>query len=185
MNTVLRLTLASAVAVALAAAGIAVVSAAIWGRPAAPLGFEYRTEYVAWFFALGWVLARVTGPAARLAVSAVAVAVVPRFFDEPSRGAFVAAGILALTWIATITLPRLFARVLTVTAAASLAIYLVHYEDLYPYAREWSPFVVTVAGIVAGIAVHGIARVGKRVYVRVVRNRRNRAVPDGVPALAR
>ena len=142
--------------------GVALGAAALWGRPPIPLGFEFRTEYVAWFFALGWVVARAQGAGVRLALSAFAVLVMPRFFDQTSRGVFVAVGIVALVWVATIPLPAVVARTATVVAAASLAIYLVHYEDLYPYAREWSPWIVTLAGIAAGVAVHELARVARR-----------------------
>ena len=158
------------------ALSVAAVSALLWGRPPAPLGFEYRTEYVAWFFALGWLLARSGGVGLRLALSTFVVLVVPRFFDQPSRGVFVALGVLALTWTAAVPLPRAAARAVTTVAAASLAIYLVHYEDLYPYARGWSPWIVTLAGIGLGLGVHAAVRGAWRGALRL------RRTPEGEPA---
>jgi acyl-CoA synthetase (AMP-forming)/AMP-acid ligase II len=105
---------------------------------------------VAWFFALGWFVARGRGTGPRLVASAVVLVAVPGFFGEPVRDAVVVAGLLALTWLPRVKLPSRLVAPMGLVAGASLYIYLCHYQ-VYPAIldRGLPPW----AGLVASLAV--------------------------------
>lgn len=134
----------------------------------------YSAPAVLWLFGLGWAIARSqgAGPGAgwiRVACSAVALACVPGWFGDPAREAVIVAGLLALTWVPSVRLPRPVVRVIAPLAAASLWIYLTHFL-VYPPIRdagnEWPSLVVSLA---VGLAAWALWERGARAAHRLRR----------------
>ena len=112
---------------------------------------DIRAHDIVWLFALGWVAAVVRHDAGRWLVTATAVAAVPGYFGEPAREAVVVAGLLLLAWVPAIRLPRLLARTTTRVAAASLYIYLSHWQ-VFPVLRDRAGDEGALAGsLLAGV----------------------------------
>ncbi len=113
--------------------------------------FIHRGHAVFWIFALGWAASRATSVWQRLLVSAVAVVAVPGFFvDEPRRDLVVALGLLALVWVTRVRVPAAAAKVIGVLAAASMWIYLVHWQ-VYPHLEHHVPVLATLLSLLAGV----------------------------------
>lgn len=117
----------------------------------------FRPHAVAWIFALGWAAQRSTTPAARLLVSALVLLSVPGFFGDPVREAVVGGGLLLLLWVPVVVVPRWAGRVTGAVAAASLAIYLTHWQ-VFPPLREALPITLAIpatiaVGVLAGLAL--------------------------------
>ena len=111
---------------------------------------DIRSHDIFWLFALGWAGAQASTVRSRLLVSALVVAAVPGYFGETQREVVVTAGILAVLWIPTVALPRLLVRVTGRLAAASLAIYLSHWQVFPPVRAAWGEPAAFVAALVAG-----------------------------------
>jgi hypothetical protein len=113
--------------------------------------FIHRAHAVFWLFALGWAAARTANVWQRLLVSAVVLACVPGFFEgDPGRDHVVMLGMLVLIWVARVRLPAVVARVVGVLAAASMWIYLVHWQ-VYPWLEFRLPLAATVLSLAAGV----------------------------------
>ena len=78
------------------------------------------------------------------------------FFDDPRREALVAAGVLLLTWVPTVPVPRPLHRVIGPLAAASLAIYLTHWHVFPAVVALTSPAVGVLASLAVGLAAHAL-----------------------------
>ena len=125
-------------------------------------------QTTAWLFLLGWAAARADTTGRRVLVSAVALAATPGFFfDEPVREALVAGGVLALTWLPTVAVPRPLVRLVRPLAAASLWIYLTHWQ-VYPRLRgTFPPAVGVLASLAVGVAAWwAVGRLGDAVRRR-------------------
>ena len=110
-----------------------------------------------WLFLLGWAAARASSTRQRVLVSAVAVLVTPGFFfDDPRREALVAGGVLLLTWVPTIPVPRPLHRVIGPLAAASLPIYLTHWHVFPAVVARTSPLGGVIASLAVGLAVQAL-----------------------------
>ncbi|MBS42109.1 MAG: AMP-dependent synthetase [Nocardioides sp.] len=110
----------------------------------------HRAPAVLWLAGLGWAGARATTPTRRLLVSALALAAVPGFFDDPAREALVLAGVLVLVWVRRVRLPRPLVAPLAVLASASLWIYLTHWQ-VYPHLEDRWPLAATVSSLLVGV----------------------------------
>jgi peptidoglycan/LPS O-acetylase OafA/YrhL len=89
---------------------------------------RYGPLLVFWLFALGWLIQVSPGLRGRLLVTVLVLASLPGYFPgEPVRGWVVQAGLLLLTWLPVLPLPRLLTPVVHRVAAASLWIYLTHW----------------------------------------------------------
>ena len=84
-------------------------------------------------------------------MSAVVVATVPGFFESPGREAVVVAGMLLLVWLRAVRVPGWLAQASGVLAAASLYIYLAHWQ-IYPHLEDRFPLLATVLSLAGGIA---------------------------------
>jgi len=105
-----------------------------------------------WLFALGWAVARARTVVQRCAVSAIAVLTVPGyFFGDTHRELTLVAGLLLLTWLPTIPVPKGMQRLAVLLASASLYAYLVHWL-VYPLLDATSPALAVAASLAAGIA---------------------------------
>lgn len=117
----------------------------------------YRTDTVAWLFALGWASQRAERLWQRLLVTAVALLAVPGFFDSPERGRLVALGLLALVWVPRLRVPHPVNRVLAALAGASLYIFLTHYAVLPWLWGHLAPEVVVAVALVVGVGASALA----------------------------
>lgn len=118
-----------------------------------PYNAIFRPHMVAWVFLLGWAAHRADGVGRRLMVSAVAMVSVPGFFGQPVREAIVLGGLLALLWIPVLPVPRVLARGVGLVAAASMYIYLTHWQ-VWPMLSPHMPFPVALTLTVAtGVGV--------------------------------
>ncbi|WP_395399848.1 AMP-binding protein [Arthrobacter sp. UC242_113] len=105
-----------------------------------------------WLFVLGWAIARTRTVVQRCAVSVLAILTVPGcFFGDANRELTLVAGILLLTWLPTLPVPRGLQRLTVLLASASLYAYLVHWL-VYPLLAETSPLLAVAASLAAGIA---------------------------------
>jgi acyl-CoA synthetase (AMP-forming)/AMP-acid ligase II len=111
----------------------------------------HRAHMVFWLFALGWAAATATTVRHRVLLSLVAVVAVPGFFDDPHRELLVLAGLLALFWVPAVRLPHAVARAVAVLAAASMWIYLLHWQ-VYPWFEDSLPWLATALGLGVGVA---------------------------------
>ena len=133
---------------------------------AAPSGDEiHRAHVVFWLFALGWATAQATRSWQRLLLSAVVVGSLPGFFDDPHREVVVMIGLLVLVWVPAVRLPAVAARAVGALAAASMWIYLLHWQA-YPWFEDSFPLLATALGL--GIGLLGW-QVGERVRAAWVR----------------
>ncbi|UUL76721.1 phosphopantetheine-binding protein [Pseudarthrobacter sp. Fe7] len=105
-----------------------------------------------WLFALGWAVARSRTLLQRLLVSVLAVVTIPGFFDgDAHRESTIMAGILLLTWLPALPVPRAVARPAVLLAGASMHIYLVHWL-VYPPLADVNRPLAAAASLAAGIA---------------------------------
>lgn len=104
-----------------------------------------------WLFALGWAVAKARNLAQRCLVSALALLTIPGFFENPNRDLTVIAGVLLLTWVPAIPVPRTLSRLTILLAGASMHIYLVHWL-VYPPLAEISLPLAVGASLAAGVA---------------------------------
>ena len=117
----------------------------------------FRPHAVVWLFLLGWAAHRATTTARRLAVSAAALACVPGFFGETARETIIVCGVLALLWLPVVVMPRSVSRVVGTVAAASLYVYLTHWQ-VWPHLAEVVPFALALpATVAAGVGAWLVA----------------------------
>jgi acyl-CoA synthetase (AMP-forming)/AMP-acid ligase II len=101
-------------------------------------------------FFLGWALARARGPAQRLLVSAVVIGVVGTFSWNHQRDGLTIAVVLVMLWFPVTRVPSSVVPVVRVLAAASLYVYVIHWQALE---LLWGHPVVAFAGSLAlGVA---------------------------------
>ena len=162
-----------ALAIAAVAAALALRLALTGGITAGAVE-RYALPGVLWLLALGWAIARASTIGQRLAVSALAAAGTIGFLGDPQREAVVVAGLLALTWVRSVRIPRLLVPLVTTVATASLFVYLVHWE-LYPLLEDDAPLAATAVSFVAGIAAWWLWRAGSGLVRRSRRERRTLA----------
>ncbi|MFG3309443.1 AMP-binding protein [Streptomyces wuyuanensis] len=138
-----------------------------YGLPVALAGLGLLTRYelvglpersqitdavtVFWLFALGWAAAKSRTVPQRLLVTVAGLAAVPGFFPgEPRREAFVAIGFVLLVWLSTLPSHRRVNQAAGALAAASLSIYLTHWQ-VYPIFDDVSEPLALVAALLFGI----------------------------------
>ncbi|WP_430645909.1 AMP-binding protein [Agromyces sp. GXS1127] len=116
--------------------------------PSSPL--RYALPAIAWFIALGWLVARSTTPPRRLVASAIALATVPGFFGDPVREVVVLVGLGLLIWVTSLPVPAVLAGAVGTVASGSMFVYLTHWQ-VYPPIEEWSPPLAIVASFAVGL----------------------------------
>jgi hypothetical protein len=112
---------------------------------------RYALPVVLWCVAIGWMAARADTTYRRLLTTVVACVAAAGFFDDPVREALVAAGVALLVWVPRLAAPRPVVRALGVFAAASLFVYLTHWQ-VYPHLEVDHPLLATLASFAVGIA---------------------------------
>jgi hypothetical protein len=129
--------------------------------------YLFRTHTVAWIFLVGWAIQRARRTWQRVTISAVSVVLLLGFFDQPQREWFIVAGLMALTWIPAIPVPRVVHRLLGVLAAASLWIFLVHWQVWPPLERVVGRELSFALTLATGIVVWRLVRLGQRLLPAV------------------
>ncbi|MDR7085866.1 acyl-coenzyme A synthetase/AMP-(fatty) acid ligase/peptidoglycan/LPS O-acetylase OafA/YrhL [Aeromicrobium panaciterrae] len=112
---------------------------------------RYTPLIVLWCFMLGWVVAVARTHLQRAAVSVLAAVATVGFFDDLLREGVIVAGILLLIWVPAVRMPRSASRAVGIIAAASLYIYLTHWQ-IYPYLEDRVPALAVLASIAMGLA---------------------------------
>ncbi len=112
----------------------------------------HSSVFLAWLFAGGWAATRARHAGHRLLLSALLLAGVHGFCDDPVREATIAVGLLALVWVPTVPLPRALVGVVGQVAGASLFVYLTHWQ-VYPHLEHHWPLGGLLASLVVGIVV--------------------------------
>lgn len=110
----------------------------------------FRPHEVAWIFLLGWMAQRADGPARRALVSAIALVSIPGYFGSPTRDLVLLGGILAMTWITRVPVPRSVTPAVGALAGASLWIYLTHFQ-VHPLLSPERPWLAM--GLSVGVGV--------------------------------
>lgn len=114
-----------------------------------------RPQHVLWLFAVGWCAALARSHWQRLLLSAITAWAVNDYFVMTYRQALVLGGVLLLVWAPRLPVPRRAAKAVGTVAAASLAIYLTHWE-VYPPLEARSPLLATAAALAVGIATYHV-----------------------------
>ncbi|WAB83983.1 AMP-binding protein [Microcella daejeonensis] len=127
---------------------------------------RYTLPSVLWLVVLGAAAERAGTRAQRIGLSLVAVAGTAGFLGDPLREAVVIAGLLVLIWVRAVPVPRAAAAAMSALAAASLFIYLVHWE-IYPAWEDDAPVFATVASIAGGLLVFAVWRRLRRTAARL------------------
>lgn len=149
---------------------------ALVGFDAGPLE-RYSIPVVAWCFALGWAAARTETTRQRLVVFAAALTLLAGFFADSadasvSRESIIALAIACLLWAPPVRMPRWLATACGVVAAASLSIYLTHWQ-VYPWLEDDYPLVATLSSVLVGVLYDRLCRVlGRRFRMAVNVDRR-------------
>ncbi|MCH1868706.1 AMP-binding protein [Nocardioides sp. CFH 31398] len=112
----------------------------------------HRAHVVAWLFLAGWAASRARTTGHRAVLTALVCAATPGFLDDPAREAVVGVGMLLLVWVPRVRIPRAASRVVGLLAAASLHVYLVHWQ-VYPHFEDDRPLLGVVLSLAAGVAV--------------------------------
>jgi hypothetical protein len=113
---------------------------------------RYLAPALLWAVALGWVVARSTSLRARAAASVLALVSVAGFFGEPGREAVVVAGVLLLLWVPSLPVPRAVVPAVGALAAASMFVYLSHWQ-VYPPFEESAPWLGLALSLGVGVGV--------------------------------
>ncbi|GAB3265949.1 AMP-binding protein [Alteromonas gracilis] len=157
-----------ALAMALTAAALALRWALV-GVEAGPTE-RYAATVVAWLFLAGWAGARATTLPQRLLVLGTLAAGTIGFFGDPAREAVVIGGVALLLLVPTLRVPRAVVRPLSAVAAASLGIYLTHWQ-VYPHLEAHTSLGATLASVAVGIAyARLVAPVERRIGARIDRD---------------
>jgi hypothetical protein len=101
-------------------------------------------------FLLGWTLARATTPRRRQLMTVLVVAMIGTFSFNPARDGLTIAFVLLLMWRPVTRVPAVLVPGIRVIAAASLYIYVIHWQVLELV--RWVPGVAFVGSLAAGIA---------------------------------
>jgi acyl-CoA synthetase (AMP-forming)/AMP-acid ligase II len=153
--------------VALAVAGLAVRFDLV-GVPV-PEPHDIRPHDIVWIFALGWAAAEARTVRARVLVSALLVVGLIGFFDESHRAVVVALALLSVVWVPTVRLPRVLVRPVAHVAAASLAIYLTHWQVFPPVRDALGGGPAYVASLGVGVLAWSVVSAAARVKARAGR----------------
>ena len=117
---------------------------------------RYTIGVVALWFALGWAASRADTTGRRWTVVALTAVGTIGFFGDPVREALVVGGIALLVHVPTLRVPAWLVGPVSVTASASLFVYLTHWQ-VYPYLEDVFPLVATLASFAVGIAAWWLA----------------------------
>ncbi len=145
--------------------------------PLSPMDNGTTPAALFWLFAVGWAGGKASGWAQRLLVAAIGAVSCVGYFSTSLRQTVVIAGLLLLILVPRLPGTALVNRLLSVLAAASLYIYLAHWQ-VYPLLASRSPGLALIVSLVAGVLFGAV--VG-RVAAWPARLRRRAAPAPPVP----
>lgn len=119
---------------------------------------RYTAGVVVWCLALGLCAGAATTGRQRLLVAALTVIATYGFFGDVRRETLVVLGVLLLVAGRPARLPAVLVPLLRALAAASLWIYLTHWQIYRPLEDAGHPVWAVVASAVVGVAVHEVVR---------------------------
>ena len=126
---------------------------------------KYHLPVVLWLLALGWAAGEARSRRQRLTVAAVALAATVGLFGDLERELLVVAAVVALLWGRTVLLPAVVVRPVQEVAAASLWIYLTHWQVYPGLEAAGRPVLAIIASLAVGVlASHAYA--GARTVLR-------------------
>ncbi len=136
---------------------VAVLACLGWRYAAVGVSAERLETYLVpttlWCLALGWAAAEARGPLPRLLVVTLAVGGTWGYFpDDLQRQLVVTVGIALLVVPRAVPVPRVLAAPLRVLAAASLWIYLTHWQVYPDLEAAGHPALAVLASLVVGVA---------------------------------
>jgi acyl-CoA synthetase (AMP-forming)/AMP-acid ligase II len=156
-----------------------------WAGLDDPSNLRFRTHGVAWFFVLGWLIHRSATWWQRALSTALCLAFVADFFGRPQREWFIIAGLMALTWSRQVPWPRPLVPVVATLAAASMWIFISHFQVWRPLDRLMPRGLAYVATLVAGIAAWALAervtRAARRAWLAPRAGPRAPALRSSIP----
>jgi hypothetical protein len=124
----------------------------------------YTPVAVGWLFAAGWALAQAPSQRSRMLVLAVTAVGLVGYFDDAWRGVLVLLGIALVAVRPTVPVPAVLVPLVTALAAASLWIYLTHWQ-VYPPLADWGALALLVS-LAAGVAASRAEDAVRRRMVR-------------------
>jgi hypothetical protein len=119
---------------------------------------RYTTLVVAFVFVLGWLGARADTTRRRVVVSVLAAALTIGFFGQLQREAIVLGGFLLMLWLPHVAVPTWVARAAGGLAAASLYIYLTHWQVYPPLEDAGHQWLALGASLAVGLAYGHVVR---------------------------
>lgn len=146
-----------------------------WWQLGDQYNYLFRTHTVAWFFVLGWLASLARRSAQRWLVSALLLVAVPTFFDRPQREWFILVGLLVLVWVPMLPLPRVLHRPIGTIAAASMWIFLLHWQVWPPLDAVLIREVAYVLTLAVGVSAWAVVRLVPRATAAA----RRRVATDG------
>jgi acyl-CoA synthetase (AMP-forming)/AMP-acid ligase II len=151
---------------------LTVAAFALFRLPVLPLPIPHMqgsAHVVLYLFLLGWSVARVTTLRQRLAMTLLIIGTVGTFSFNSSRDGLTIAFILVLMWLPVTRVPALLVPAIRPLAAASLYIYVIHWQALEVL---WGHPVPAFAGSLAiGVAYWWVWTRGAELLRRRVRHR--------------
>ncbi len=131
---------------------------------------KYHLPVVLWLLALGWAAGEARTTVQRAVVAGLALVATLGLFGDLERELLVVAAVVALLWGRTVALPVVLARPVQEVAAASLWIYLTHwqvYPDLEAAGRPGLAIVASLAvGVLAARAYAVLRRLARTTAAR-------------------
>ena len=110
----------------------------------------FRPQEVLWLFALGWAAARATSLRHRVLLAAGAGLATVDFFTNDLANVVLGAGVVVLVLVPRLPVPRVVAAPVASLAAASLHVYLVHWQ-VFPHLDAVPDVVATAVSLVVGV----------------------------------
>ncbi len=153
------------------AVGLAVAALAVrfvWTGIETGATERYSVGPVLWFLAVGWAAARATTVWQRALLVVLTAIGCLGYFGDLQRELVIITGMSVLICLPAVRLPRWLGSACGVLAAASLSIYLTHWQ-VYPHLEMDHPWLATVLSLAAGIAFGWAIRPLARALNRLTR----------------
>ncbi len=143
--------------VALGLVGCALAVRFAWVGLQAGTTERYTIGVVALWFALGWAAFRADTVARRWVVVTLTAVGTVGYFGDPVREGLIVLGVALLVHVPTLRVPARLVTPVSVTASASLFVYLTHWQ-VYPHLEDVFPLGATLASFAVGIAAWWLSR---------------------------
>lgn len=129
---------------------------------------RYTVGAVLWFVVAGWAAARASGHRQRALLLVLSATGCLGYFGDLQRELVILAGMALLVCVPALRMPRRLGAAAGVLAAASLSIYLTHWQ-VYPHLEMDHPWLATVLSLAVGIAFSWAIRPLQRLLGRLTR----------------